>query len=262
MCLNYGQQNNAACGTGGSICQACASGSCQNGVCQGCGPTTCPQGCCLQGVVCLPPGQQNNAACGTGGSICQACASGSCQNGSCSATCNASNCLQGCCSGTACTPYASQSASKCGTNAMVCQSCGYGTSCVNGQCLAASKVTVVSAIVTEKASGAWDGSGATSGPAPDPFVILTVSSTGKTGKTKYVDDTFTPSFNEQVLIEGEQALVIGLAIQVREDDGIWPSELIGTCSAPNIALATVQGGQAIINQCVGNVTQVVLSFSK
>ena len=121
---------------------------------------------------------------------------------------------------------------------------------------------MISAIVTEKASEPWDGSGSMSGPAPDPFVIVKVSSTGKTGKTDFINDTFTPSFNKQVLIETEQALVNGLTLEVREDDGIWPSELIGTCSVSSLPLSTVQGGQLTVTQCVGNVTQVVLGFSK
>ena len=126
MCLNYGQQSNAACGTSGaSACQPCSAGSCQNGVCGSWMPATCPQGCCSGSGQCLAFAQQSNTVCGTGGNLCQACANGFCQNGVCSATCDTASCLQGCCLGTACTLFAAQSTSKCGTNANTCQTCGY-----------------------------------------------------------------------------------------------------------------------------------------
>jgi len=262
QCLTGTQQDKTKCGKAGNPCGPCDVGDCVSGQCQsvGCNPTNC-QGCCASAGQCLALNQQSPVSCGAGGDACAPCPSEQpCENGQCKPTCTAATCAQGCCNPQQqCLPFAQQSTGSCGINAAPCQLCNGQDICTNGQCLKAWKVLVLSAAVTDRPGG-WDASGSISGPQPDPFVVVQVNATGKTGKSKYIDDTFTPVFNEQVLVETEAMLNFGVTCQVKEDDGFLPAEMMGTCAVPSIPLAALQSGKMTIVPCNGYATQVVLGF--
>jgi len=269
QCVLYPYQSTSACGTGATLCQPC-SGQCVNGQCQTatCNATNCSQGCCNAQGLCILWASQSASACGTGANMCQPC-SGQCVNGQCQTTpaCSGATCAQGCCTLTKqCIPWAQQTAGACGTAGNPCQTCtGVGVGCASGLCQNVWKVSVISAIVKAKSTGTdtWDGSGSISGPEPDPYVIVKVNSSGKSGQTKYIDDSYNPVYNQQVLTESEQALSFGVTCEVREDDGILPSELMGTCPIPSVTAGMLAAGQATLDSvCTSYVTSVTLGFSK
>lgn len=184
-----------------------------------------------------------------------------CENGLCKAVCTPATCAQGCCSPQQqCLPFAQQSDGACGLNAGPCQPCGGGNTCTNGKCVKSWKVLVLSAAVSDRPGG-WDGSTSISGPEPDPFVVVQVNATGKSGKTNFIDDTFIPVFNQQVLVETEAMLAFGVTCEVKEDDGFLPSESMGICAVPSISPAVLQSGKMVIKPCSGNVIEVVLGFT-
>lgn len=124
--------DNAACGTGGIPCIACAaSQTCENQSC-GCGPSTC-NGCCDGAGVCRSGTEPG--ACGTGGKACALCIGpDSCVLGSCtSSSCNASSCATGCCSGSTC--KAGTDTADCGQGGQTCKACNTGESCVQSVCV-------------------------------------------------------------------------------------------------------------------------------
>ena len=82
-----------------------------------------------------------------------------------------------------------------------------------------------------------------SGPAPNPLsAIVKVSSTGKNGKTDFINDTFTPSFNKQVLFDRDRTGA-GERPHPRGARGRWDTHPAtnGTCSVSSLPLSTVQG---------------------
>jgi len=266
QCLPTAQQSAAKCGSGGAACAACPQGECAEGQCvdPSCDSTTCPQGCCgPQG--CVLYAQQDGSACGTGGAPCVGCPQGPCAEGQCvGPACDGATCAQGCCAPQGCVLFAQQDNGTCGTGGAPCGPCGAGVSCTNGQCVSTWKVRVISAQVMDKpASDPWDPGSYVSGPLPDPFVVVQVKSSGKTGQTKYIDDTLNPMFNEEVLTETEQALAGGVTCFVKEDDGFgFLSEPMGQCTLPGLSPGQLQAGQITVAPCTNYVTQVVLGFSK
>jgi hypothetical protein len=115
----------AACGTGGAACTACASGqACQSAKCV-CTATSCA-GCC-QGDLCKAGSE--DTACGKSGAACQACAAPSkCLNASCQVDCSFLTCA-GCCDAQK-VCHDPANSSNCGLFGNPCSVCAPPASCV------------------------------------------------------------------------------------------------------------------------------------
>lgn len=141
----------AACGVGGSACEACATGECVSGVCAAACSDSCG-GCCA-GSACVDPASLMQ--CGRNGTACVVCdpiTADRCHRGECSCgggptaetceqgqhcltmgggtcVCDAVSCPSGCCQGNACQP---RSATTCGFAGSACVDCttdGTGDGC-------------------------------------------------------------------------------------------------------------------------------------
>ncbi len=127
----------AACGTGGLLCQVCATGqSCSNGVCGGgdfgCSHLNCRGGCCTESGLCITP--PTDLQCGTGGAKCDACTPDkTCTLGQCTAKQAGCDGCQGCCHEDTC--MLGNTSAACGAGGGACQSCGADEVCDDGGCL-------------------------------------------------------------------------------------------------------------------------------
>ncbi len=131
-------ENNQACGSGGTACKTCGPGEFCKGDCihyqANCDATNCP-GCCEGPAICAAG--ESNYACGNAGEECQRCVpsegTGQCTpqgdaGGTCEAlaTCSPADC-QGCCAGDVC--LVGDADDACGSAGEVCAACGGGKSC-------------------------------------------------------------------------------------------------------------------------------------
>ena len=124
------------------------------------------------------------------------------------------------------------------------------------------KVKVISAIVADDTTKPWDPAGSSlSGPLPDPFVEVIVTSNGHSAKTAWIDDQLRPFFNQEVLTnETLQSLAGGLTCIVGEDDGPFTKpEFMGQCTLNTVT--PVVGVQVTLSNCTDFVDQVVLEFT-
>jgi hypothetical protein len=131
-------ENNQACGSGGTACKTCGPGQFCKGDCvdyqADCNASSCP-GCCETAGICAAG--ESNYACGHAGEECQRCVpgegTGQCvpqadAGGTCEAltTCSPADCA-GCCEGNAC--LVGDADDACGSDGEVCKTCGGGKSC-------------------------------------------------------------------------------------------------------------------------------------
>jgi len=235
-----GDQNDA-CGLGGGLCNGCPSGSmCSGGACLLPCAMTC-DGCCDGAGTCQPG--TDDATCGALGETCGACETteacsdfGVCQDTACEASC------AGCCSGTTC--LGGDSGSACGEAGSSCLDCGTGFGCADTDigsidvrfCVPEDASTfdvfAISAVVPllDSTGEAWD----LSGGQPDPYVELTatdtVTSMETTGSSANVNDTLTPTWNEQILTSiRADSLDAGVDVTVWDDDFPGDDEM-GSCT--------------------------------
>lgn len=126
------------CGTGGTTCMDCGTGTCSDGFCitsTTCGPGSCT-GCCDASGNCQPG--NSTADCGGGGNACAVCEGPTtqvCQGGSCETVkkCNASTCPSGCCD-THDICQVGDTTAACGMGTGECAVCSPGAECLNGTC--------------------------------------------------------------------------------------------------------------------------------
>jgi Ca2+-dependent lipid-binding protein len=111
---------------------------------------------------------------------------------------------------------------------------------------------VVSAVLDTKKS--WD---SYSNTAPDPYVILKVAS--GTGQTKTISDTYTPTWNQDVLTATAGNLLASVSIEVYDEDYGY-DQLIGSCTAA-VTEKALLAGEGSLQPCSKWVTKITFKFS-
>jgi len=134
--------------------------------------------------------------------------------------------------------------------------------CMNGACADNWKLGVVSCVGANKPSGDWDPIG-TTGKLPDPMVYVNVKVSNVNGETKFIDDTLTPTFNQDILTDSVTNLTnpAGILAEIRDDDGLLGFEVMGQCTA-TLTLADLQAGTKTITTCTAQAVSVTLRFTK
>lgn len=134
-CVSSALQSDTQCGSLGSDCIRCLSGTaCSAGSCRPlptCG-STCA-GCC-DGSTCVPWSQQNLSRCGNNGAACGACTTGTtCSSGACQPVTSQCGVCAGCCDGL----FGCNSGTgtfTCGKGGELCKQCGHLENCIDGRC--------------------------------------------------------------------------------------------------------------------------------
>jgi hypothetical protein len=253
---------NAACGIGGIPCVPCDVGqTCTNQVCAGggsCGPANCADGCCDSADQCLPG--NDNAACGTGGIPCAVCQGGAqCVNKACSGGGTCTGCTGCCDANNTCQPGNADDA--CGTGGQTCVACPTYKACTNAKCEIKPqsdwKVTVVQATIDP--AKVWDPGALPGFTEPDIYVKVTCG--GQTGESGTEDETYNPTFNDEVLTCKAQSLTQPVHIEVWDEDLVPPDQLVGQCDVP-FTYGDLEAGQRTINNCGGpDVQSVIFGFA-
>ncbi len=260
----------AACGSDGDSCATCPStqGCNSGGVCEEiiCDETNCANGCCTANGECITDAQQTTDACGKDSNACGVCEGGalSCTLGTCVMDQPCLDfCDDGCCTPDGqCIVFADQDADTCGA-AETCFGCSDDLSCLEGSCTADPVWTVVvrSAVIaeTDPDGGEWDQSIFTNA-LPDPFVMGALADdTFLDWITPTIDDTLTPNWNEPEGSYLQSDLVSqGLAISIRDSDGLGVFESIGNCYV-SITQDNLNSGTKIQASC-GSASNLELGF--
>lgn len=141
----------------------------------------------------------------------------------------------GCCVGSTCKSGDTRQA--CGTSGDACQACAKGNECRQQGCFprASSRWDVIvqsGTVPTGNGSTYWD----SGRDDPDPYVMVTVdgAATTKSGQTKDIDGSTSPTWNETV-IENVLAPDLGVPaaadIKVYDEDPLNSDDLMAECSA-------------------------------
>ena len=246
----------ATCGLNGAKCAKCKSGeSCVKGACStACGAKSCPAGCCDVGGVCRAGTDVGN--CGASGNKCTQCNASAgevCTKGTCNnvLSCNATSCNKGCCASSQC--KFGNTNQECGSGGKVCEICKSYQSCQSNTCklkgTANWSVTLID--VQVDATKDYDPNTIISNPAPDIYVQLTVGTTTK--KSKTVDNTAHPVYNEFLLNGTTLQLLGAIKIKVWDFDPYDPDDPLADCT-DTFYEYEVEKGKATISYCGSSYT--------
>ena len=237
----------ATCGLNGAKCVKCKSGeSCIGGNCStACGAKTCASGCCDSGGVCRAGTDVGN--CGASGNKCVKCGlSETCTKGTCNNAwlCNATSCKSGCCVKSQC--KFGNTNQECGSGGQVCGVCKVYQSCQTSQCKLKGGATWSVTLIDVQVDATKKYDSFLSNPAPDIYVQLTVGTTTK--KSKTVDNTAHPVFNEFLLNATALQLLGSIKIKVWDFDPYDPDDPLADCT-DTFYEDEVEKGAATISYC-------------